>query len=119
VTYWGLSVPAFWYAGRPIGFGVSSFVATIWKYVVAALLAGLTSSVIIRSVLMWTVASSATEALQFIVVKSILFVIPYLGAVILLHRGCEPLFRVAGLFREITGKRQSPTADDPTSWSTI
>lgn len=101
VTYWVLSVPAFWYAGRPIGFGVSSFVATIWKYVIAALLAWLTSSVIIRGVLMWSVAGSAAEALQFVVVKSILFVIPYLGAVILLHRGADPLFQVAALFREI------------------
>jgi PST family polysaccharide transporter len=101
VTYWILLVPAFWYVGRPIGFGVSSFLGTIWKYVIAALAAGLTSSAIITVTLTWTAAANATEALQFIVVKSILFVILYLGAVIVLHRGYDPLYRVAALVREI------------------
>ena len=101
VTYWILLIPAFWYAGRPIGFGVSSFVGTIWKYVIAALSAGLACSAIITGMLNWTVASSAMEALQFLVVKSILFVILYLGAVILLYRGYDPLLRVAALIREI------------------
>jgi PST family polysaccharide transporter len=101
VTYWILVLPAFWYAGRPIGFGVSSFVATIWRYVIAALVAGLASIAIIRDMLMWTVAHSTMEAVRFVVLKSILFVILYLGAVILLHQGCDPLFRVAALFREM------------------
>jgi PST family polysaccharide transporter len=101
VTYWILLVPAFWYVGRPIGFGVSSFVGTIWKYVIAALVAGLTCSAIIGLTLTSRVAAGATEALQFIGVKSVLFVMLYLGAVIVLHRGYDPLFRVARLFREM------------------
>jgi polysaccharide transporter, PST family len=109
VTYWLLLVPAFWYVGRPIGLDVSSFVGTIWKYVVAALFAGLACSGIIRVTLAWTLAASTTEALQFIVVKSILFVILYLGAVIVLHRGFDPLFRVAALLREMV-RPASPRA---------
>ena len=101
VTYWILLVPAFWYVGRPIGFGVSSFVGTIWKYVTAALFAGLSCGVIVKEMLAWSVASSAAEALQFIIVKSVLFIILYLGGVILLHQGYDPLLRVASLFREI------------------
>jgi PST family polysaccharide transporter len=101
VTYWVLLIPAFWYVGRPIGFGVPSFVGTIWKYVVSALAAGLACSAIIRLTLTWAVAANATEALQFIVVRSAVFVILYLAAVILLHRGYDPLYRVAALFREI------------------
>lgn len=101
VTYWVLLVPAFWYVGRPIGFGVSSFVGTIWKYVLSALVAGIACAAIVRVTLAWTVATSATEALQFMALKSLLFMIIYLGAVVLLHRGYEPLFRVAALLREI------------------
>jgi O-antigen/teichoic acid export membrane protein len=101
VSYWILVIPAFWYAGRPIGFGVSSLVGAIWRYVIAALVAGLSCSAIMRGMLTWAVASSATEALEFIVAKSLLFVILYVGAIILLHQGCDPLFRVAALLREI------------------
>lgn len=101
VSYWILLIPAFWYAGRPIGFGVSSLVAAVWRYVIAALVAGVACSAIIRGTLTWTVANTVTEALTFIVVKSLLFVILYLGAVILLYQGFDPLFRFVTLVREI------------------
>ena len=101
VSYWILSIPAFWYAGRPIGFGVSSLIAAVWRYVIAAVAAGLACGVIMKHLLTLTVASSAGEALELILAKSVVFTILYLGAVILLHRGCDPLFRVAGLLREI------------------
>ena len=101
VSFWILAIPAFWYAGRPIGFGVSSLVAAVWKYVIAGLTAALACTAILRGVLTLSVASSAAEALELILVKSLLFTILYLGAVILLHQGCDPLFRVAGLLQEI------------------
>jgi polysaccharide transporter, PST family len=101
VSYWILLVPAFWYAGRPIGFGVSTLVAAVWRYVIAALLAGVVFTTIIQGRLTLTVATSAAEALKLIVVKSLLSVILYLGAVILLHRGYDPLFRVARLLRDM------------------
>lgn len=101
VSYWTLLIPAFWYAGRPIGFGVSSLIAAVWRYVVAALIAGAACAVITPSILTSAVARSAAEALELIVAKSLLFAILYLGAVILLHQGCDPLFRVARLLREM------------------
>jgi PST family polysaccharide transporter len=101
VSFWILAIPAFWYAGRPIGFGVSSLVAAVWKYVIAALAAALACTAILRGMLTLTVASSAAEALELILVKSLLFTILYLGAVILLHQGCDPLFRIAGLLQEL------------------
>lgn len=101
VSYWILLIPAFWYAGQPIGFGVSSLVAAVWRYVIAALVGGLVSSSITGRVLTGTVANTVTEALTFIVVKSLLFVILYLGAVILLYQGLDPLSRFVTLVREI------------------
>ena len=48
ISYWILLIPGFWYAGRPIGFGVSALIAAIWRYAVAALAAGLATAAIIR-----------------------------------------------------------------------
>ena len=101
VSYWILLVPAFWYAGRPIGFGVSSLITAVWKYVIAALLAGGAYAVLIQGLPTFTAARSAAEALELIVAKSLLYTILYLGAVVLLHRGYDPLFRVARLLREV------------------
>jgi PST family polysaccharide transporter len=112
VSYWILSIPAFWYAGRPIGFGVTFLIAAVWKYVIAALVGGLGCAAIMHRILTLTVATSAAEALELVFAKSLLFTILYLGAVILLHQGFDPLFRVAGLLREMRPgagvKRQSP-----------
>lgn len=101
VSYWILLIPAFWYAGQPIGFGISSLVAAVWRYVIAALVGALVSSSIIGRTLTGTVADTVTEALTFIVVKSLLFVILYLGAVIFLYQGFDPLFRFVTLVREM------------------
>ena len=53
VSYWILLIPAFWYAGRPIGFGVSSLIAAVWRYAAASLLAGLATAAIFRGTPFW------------------------------------------------------------------
>jgi PST family polysaccharide transporter len=110
VSYWTLTIPAFWYAGRPIGFGVSSLIAAVWRYVIASILAGLACVAIMRGMPTSTVARSAAEALVLVIVKSLGYAILYIGAVILLHKGCDPLFQVAGLVRELLpGTPHRPT----------
>ena len=37
VSFWVLTLPAIWYAGRPIGLGVGPVIAVIWRYIAAAL----------------------------------------------------------------------------------
>lgn len=101
VSYWILAIPAFWYAGRPIGLNVSSLIAIFWKYVMAALAAGVACQAIMQRILSFSVAGSATEALELVVLKSLLFVILYLAAVVLLHQGYEPLYQIARLLRDL------------------
>ena len=36
ISYFILMLPAFWYAGKPIGFGVAPVLAVVWKFFVAA-----------------------------------------------------------------------------------
>jgi PST family polysaccharide transporter len=102
ISFWTLLIPGFWYAGRPIGFGVSALTAPTWRYVVAALVAGLISAAVIRGTPIWGTAAGTGAALKAIVVISALFATLYLGAVILLHWGLAPLRQLASLLREFS-----------------
>jgi PST family polysaccharide transporter len=110
VSFWVLLVPSFWYAGRPIGFGASSLIAAVWRYAVASLLAGLATAAIIRGTPISAVPTGAGAALEATIVISVLFVTLYLGTVILLHWGCEPLRQFASLLRELAPKGRSASA---------
>jgi PST family polysaccharide transporter len=105
LSYWILLIPGFWYAGRPIGFGVSLLIGAIWKYAVAAGGAALATFAIIRGTALWEVPSRASAALGVITIISILFIALYLGAVILLHRGLAPLRQLGTLLRELAPMR--------------
>jgi O-antigen/teichoic acid export membrane protein len=106
-SFWILTLPGFWYAGRPIHFGVAPIISTVWRYVLASMIAGGTSALIIREV-SWLLSSpSALLALARIVIISVLFSALYVGAVILLHGGPEPLYRFAKLLPDLIPGRFS------------
>jgi PST family polysaccharide transporter len=107
VSFWILLIPAFWYAGRPIGFGVSSLIGSVWRYAAASLVAGLANAAIIRRTPFWGTPPSAEAALVAIIIISALFVTLYLGVVILLHRGYAPLRQFASLLREVASSRRA------------
>jgi O-antigen/teichoic acid export membrane protein len=113
LSFWTLSIPAFWYAGRPIGFGVSSVIAAVWRYAAASLVAGLATVAFIRGTQFWGTPPGAYAALGALIIISALFVTLYLGAVILLHWGCAPLRQFASLLREVAPSRRvtSPAAE--------
>ena len=113
-SFWILTIPSFWYAGKPIQLKAISVVGAVWKFFIASLLAGCASYLILRNVPMFSAAPSTMGAFLRIMIASGLFVPLYLGAVILLHRGCGPLNQLIGLVREIVPwdkfSRQSLTA---------
>jgi O-antigen/teichoic acid export membrane protein len=113
VSYWALLIPSFWYAGRPIGFGISAFVAAVWKYAAASLLAYFGTAAIFRGTAVWARPTGAGGALEASIIISSTFFILYLGSVILFHFGCAPLRQVASLLRELAPRRiaTSPTAE--------
>jgi len=100
-SFWILTIPALWYAGKPARLGIASVISAVWKYPLASALAGCTSAVIIQGIPPFVAASGAVGAVARIVMISLLFGALYLGAVILLHRGCAPLYLVARLLREM------------------
>jgi PST family polysaccharide transporter len=107
VSYWILLIPAFRYAGRPIGFGVSSLIAAVWRYATASLVAGLGTAAIIRNTPFPGNVQGADVALEAIIIISALFLTLYLSVVILLHWGCAPLRQLANLLRELAPSRSA------------
>ena len=100
-SFWILTIPAFWYAGRPVGLQVTSVLAAVWKYILASLLAGSVSAGILASIPSLVAASGPLGSFAQIVIISILFSTLYVGVVILLHGGYAPVRQVLRLSREM------------------
>jgi PST family polysaccharide transporter len=107
VSYWIITLPAIWYAGRPIQLEIVAVIGVIWKYLVASMAAGGTAFVIVRSVPSFASAPGSLWAVVRLFTVSLLFLILYLITVIALHRSFAPIYRVAGLLREMTARRRS------------
>ena len=106
ISYWTLLIPGFWYAGRPIGFGVSALIAAIWRYAAAALVAGLATAAIIRGTPFWYTPSGTSAALWAIIAISTLFGTLYLSTTVVLHWGLAPLRQLGSLLREFAPLRK-------------
>jgi len=110
MSFWILTIPGLWYAGRPIHLGIAPVITAVWRYVLASLLAGCASAAIIRGLPFFVAAGDSVLIATRIAVISILFGTLYLGAVIVLHQGCAPLYQVAGLLRDMVHVRLSRSA---------
>lgn len=100
-SYWILTIPAFWYAGKPIDLHISSVAGTIWRYAIASLVAGF-ASMAIEARLPWLVAQShSMGAFVRVLIGSALFSLLYFGMVVLLHGGYTPIRRVLRLMQEM------------------
>lgn len=109
-SYWVITLPALWYAGGPIRLGFLPVIQVIWKYIVASLTAGGVASLIIRRFPMLILAPGSLWAAARLAAVSVLFLALYLAAVVVLHRSFAPVYRLAGLMREMAyrGKRVPP-----------
>jgi PST family polysaccharide transporter len=101
VSFWILAAPAFWYAGKPISLGVGAVAGAVWKYILASLVAGVATFLLIPSTLVLVPAHGWVLALTRIILISSVFGVLYLGAVIALYRGFGPIYQIAGLARDM------------------
>ena len=99
-SIWILSVPAFWYACKPINIGAAPFIRSIWRYVLAAAVAGCGTAFIISRFSGLESPDDAPEAILRILVITVLFASSYLVAVVALHGSKEPIQLVARLMPE-------------------
>lgn len=100
-SFWILVIPAFWYAGRPIGLGIVPVITAVWKYAFASLLAGCGSAVVLRGLPLFDEAPGAIGAAARVAIGTLLCGALYLAAVVMLHRGLAPLYQFAPLLREM------------------
>ena len=105
-----LTIPALWYAGKPIDLGIAPIVAAVWKPVVASLVAGCATALIVRQFGSWAPASSLIEAAGRFAKTSLLFGILYVFAVTVLHGSFTPLRQVGSLLQEMMPWNRSPKA---------
>ncbi len=98
-SFWILTIPAFWYAGRPIGLGVAPVAGAIWKYILASLLAGCASAVIKNRIPLFSEDRGPVWLAGRIGITLLLFGILYIGGVILLCGGVTPLRQFGKLVR--------------------
>ncbi|HEY3707149.1 MAG TPA: lipopolysaccharide biosynthesis protein [Terracidiphilus sp.] len=107
VSFWVLTLPGIWYAGRPIGFGVMPVIRSIWRYTVASIVASAaTYALLIHN--QWVRAWEGTGGAALrITCVTVLFVLLYILAVLILHRGPAPLRTMMSLMGELRGHRRA------------
>lgn len=96
-----LTIPAMWYAGKPIGLGAATVLAVVWRYLLASLLAGSATAVIMKGIPSLATLSGVSGAVARIVAISALLGPLYLTAVVLLHGGFQPLYQITRPLREM------------------
>lgn len=106
-SFWILTVPALWFAGRPIGLSVVPTLKAIWRYPAASLIAGLLITMILRHWPGLAALDNTTGAFLRVITTSALVFVTYIPAVILLHGGFAPVNQILLLVRELIGKRKS------------
>ena len=104
-SFWILTVPAFWYAGKPINLSIRPILGLVWKYVVAALTAGLVTESAMQAVSSLKNASGAAGAFLRIAIASVFLVLVYLACIVLLHGGTKPLQEVATIVSDFVPRR--------------
>jgi PST family polysaccharide transporter len=105
VSFFVLMLPAFSYAGKPIGFGAAPILAVVWKFFVASVAAGCVTAWLIQFVRAFAAGPGPLDALVRLVSISLVFFALYFGAVIALHRGLEPLRQAARLVHDLLPQR--------------
>ena len=105
-SFFILTLPAFWYAGKPINLGVGLVVATVWKFFVASAAAGCSTALLIHVMPPFAAMSGALGALARLVSVSLIFFALYLGAVIALHQGLGPINQTVRLLHDLRPQRQ-------------
>jgi polysaccharide transporter, PST family len=105
-SYWLLMLPGLWYALKPVQLGMGAVIDVVWRHVLASILAGGITSVIIARISWLSDLPGYMGAVDRMAVTSISFGAAYLGAVILLHEGIGPIRRTIGLLRTMIDRNQ-------------
>ena len=101
VSFWALTFPAIYYAGRPIALEWSSLLSAAWRYILSSLFAGSMTFMVLSWFPAFVGMPGAAGAWLRVIAIIALMVPFYLGTVVLLHGGLAPLINFAHLMREM------------------
>ena len=101
VSFYILLFPALWYAGKPIQLEVSSVLSSLWKYYVAALVAGSLCWFIFYSCMAISNTFMVFNIIIRILIPVTLSISLYIVLIIALHRGIKPIFQFISVLHEM------------------
>jgi O-antigen/teichoic acid export membrane protein len=114
ISFWILTVPAFWYAGRPIDFSVIPIIGAVWRYVASAAVAGCFWAAIMHTAPPALRAPGLIGALVRISINCSMFLVLYVAVVVLLYGNTEPIRRLVRLAPDLLpGRRVAETQPLP------
>jgi O-antigen/teichoic acid export membrane protein len=101
ISYFLLMFPGFWYAGKPIGMGITPIFAAIWRFFAASVCAGVLTFLIVGAMPHFSAPVGSSSAFVRMVLVSLLFFGLYLIGVIVLHQGLKPLSDTVNLLCDL------------------
>jgi O-antigen/teichoic acid export membrane protein len=109
-SFWLLTLPAFWYAGRPIDLGIKPVLLAVWRFLLASVVAAAAAGWILNAFPDTIARPGASGAAIRIGLVSVTFWGLYLVTIIVLHGGWEPVYQVARLLPDLLpwGKSRQP-----------
>lgn len=113
VSFWTLTIPAMWYAGKPIGLGAGPVIAAVWRYVAASVMSASATFLLAMRLQVLQHLQGAGGAAARIAVVTAIFGSIYLALIVVLHGGTAPLRRMLKLVRELAGRSKKEPAMEP------
>jgi PST family polysaccharide transporter len=101
LSFWILTAPALWYACHPFGLSLSAVIASVWRYLAASLVAGLSLYQLNLRIRLLPPHDTILHTMQRLLALSTAFLFFYLALVVLLHFSFTPLTRVIVLVRNL------------------
>jgi O-antigen/teichoic acid export membrane protein len=106
-SFYILIGPSLWYAGRPIGLKVSSILETVWKFFVAAAIAGAGCWLILNKFDLVSKVFCQVCGVGKLLITTATCTIMYLFLIIVLHRGTYPIIQFISVLRDMAPQRFS------------
>jgi O-antigen/teichoic acid export membrane protein len=107
-SFYILTLPALWYAGRPIDLKISAVLGSVWKYSVSALAAALLCWLVMNGFERTAAVFAGANTFARIAASSGLCISTYLVLIVLLYRGVTPISQFVHLVRDMIPGISSP-----------
>ncbi len=112
-SFFILMLPGLWYAGKPIELNVWRMVSLVWKYFAASSGAALLTFAVVRNFHTPVALEGGPAAALRLVVTTAVFLVLYLLAVVVLHRGTKPIAETIAMLKYLVPSRSQAILNTP------